>query len=82
MFRYVDWFDVGFNTFFAIIGLLFLALLYDGLYLNVKNEPKAMACKLRQMDYERYSFTDSVVCLPYPMRRDTIYVQGDANAVR
>lgn len=82
MFRYVDWFDIGFGTFFLAVGLLFAAFIYDGIYLNVKNERKTVACKMRQMDYERYSFTDSVVCVPYPMRRDTIYVQGDANAVR
>lgn len=82
MFRYVDVADVVFGTFSLLIGAVFCAFLYDGIYLNVKNERKTVACKMRQMDYERYSFTDSVVCVPYPTRRDTLYIQGDANVVR
>lgn len=82
MFRYLDFVDVAFGTFLFALAAAFAALLYDGIYLNVKNEPKAVACKMRQMDYERYSFTDSVVCVPHPSRRDTIYVQGAPNPLR
>lgn len=61
-------------VFVMVVGIVGLFIV-DGLYYNVKSEPAVVACRQKQMDHIRYSFTDSVVCVPVPFRRDTLTVQ-------
>lgn len=81
-FRYVDWGYVAFNTFIGGMALMILAFIYDVMYLGVRSEPKVIACAQKQMEAHRLSFSDSVICTPAISRRDTLYIQGDVNAVR
>jgi hypothetical protein len=81
-FRYVDWGYVAFNTFIVCVILMFCAFIYDVMYQGVRSEHKVIACAQKQMEAHRLSFTDSVICTPAISRRDTLYIQGDANAVR
>jgi hypothetical protein len=42
----------------------------------IKAEPKVFACNAVHMDSKRISFTDSVICVPYPSRQDTVTING------
>lgn len=67
-----------FNTVIALIfvavALILGAAVLDGVY-SYRAEPATIACHQKQMDSMRLTFTDSVVCVPYPMRRDSTTVQ-------
>ena len=53
----------------AMVGFSATDMVYE-----YKAEPAMIACHQKQMDHARRTFTDSVVCVPYPMRRDTLQV--------
>lgn len=65
----------------VFIGLIFLAILVVvivgtiDVYGNYKAEPAKIACAQKQMDSFRYSLSDSVVCVPYRTRQDTLTVK-------
>lgn len=56
------------------IGALFLGGTID-LITDIKAEPAKVACAQKQMDSFRYSLSDSVVCVPYINRQDTLTVK-------
>jgi hypothetical protein len=39
---------------------------------ELRSQDARFACSAAQLDSRRYMFTDSVVCVPYPTRRDTV----------
>jgi hypothetical protein len=43
---------------------------------HLKAEHKTFTCAVNQMDARRLSFTDSVICVPYPTRQDTVTING------
>jgi len=60
----------------AIVTLLlvtgaYLTLMLVEVYNIYKAEPKMFACEQQQMKANRFTFTDSVICVPVPSRRDT-----------
>jgi len=73
-----DFFDFLLSVFvfavFTIVIVIFCTLSFDG-YQSFKSEPAVTACRMKQMDSRRYTFTDSVVCVPFPTRQDTITVR-------
>lgn len=71
----VDW------VFFAFIGAISLAVfafvawgLYEE-YNEYRAQPATIACEQRQMAPRRLYLTDSVICVPIPLRRDTLSVE-------
>lgn len=76
--RYIDWEGIVIHTFLGVCTLFVLVILgvfvVDG-YKEYKAEPKTIACAQMQMDSKRFSFTDSVVCVPFPTRRDTVTIE-------
>jgi hypothetical protein len=74
----IDWRGIALNAFrvllFSGLALFVLAVVTDVVQ-SVRAEPAVVACGLRQMNARRYSFTDSVVCVPHPYRRDTVYLE-------
>jgi hypothetical protein len=69
-----DFFGFVSTAIFILVGLFIISAFYDGA-MAVKSEPKTIACRAQQMEPMRYSFTDSVVCVPHPTRRDTLAIQ-------
>ena len=74
-----DFIDYVFGTLLAIMIAVLVGLIgfltYDTLYLGIKTEPKQVACRQQQMEPTRFTWTDSVVCVPYATRRDTLAIQ-------
>lgn len=71
-----------FDPFLLVIGLSMAALIaamafgaFDGIQ-SLRSQHKYTACRLQQMGSYRYAFTDSVVCLPFPTRRDTLTLES------
>ncbi len=64
-----------------IIGILLttvailLVAVYDGRERRLA-EPKVISCRLQQMDAIRLTYTDSVVCVPFATRRDTLGIEA------
>ena len=56
------------------IGALCLGGTID-LIADIKADPAEVACAQKQMDSFRYSLSDSVVCVPYLNRQDTLTVK-------
>jgi hypothetical protein len=69
-----DFFGFVMIALFTLITLFIGVAFYDGA-MQFKAEPKTIACRAQQMEPMRYSFTDSVVCVPHPTRRDTLAIQ-------
>lgn len=42
---------------------------------SLRAQPAFVTCRSQQMEPLRYTLTDSVVCVPFPMRRDTLALQ-------
>lgn len=74
-----DFFDYVFGTLLAVVMAVLVGLIgflaYDTFYLNIKSEPKVVVCRQQQMEPMRLTLTDSVVCVPYATRRDTLAIQ-------
>jgi hypothetical protein len=66
--------DIGLTTIIATLLLVtcaFLTLMLVEVYYIYKAEPKMFACEQQQLRAKRFTFTDSVICVPIPSRRDT-----------
>ena len=74
-----DFIDYVLATLLAIAGAAFVGLIgflmYDTFYLGIKAEPQVVACRQQQMEPIRLTWTDSLVCVPYVTRRDTLAIQ-------
>jgi hypothetical protein len=70
----IDWSGLMQKMFLLLLCLALVTsvavLLIDNVNLY-RSQPARFACEARQMQARRYTFTDSVVCVPYPTRRDT-----------
>jgi hypothetical protein len=53
----------------AVAGLIVMLVL--GVSGDLRSQDERFTCAALQLDSRRYAFTDSVVCVPYPTRRDT-----------
>jgi hypothetical protein len=58
-------------TAIATLTGAFLTLMLVEVYNIYKAEPKMFACEQQQLRAKRFTFTDSVICVPIPSRRDT-----------
>lgn len=76
---YYDFFDYAFGALLGVMMLVIVGfigfLVYDSFYLGIKTEPKVVVCRQQQMEPMRLTLTDSVVCVPYATRRDTLAIQ-------
>lgn len=74
-----DFVDYVMMTFVGMLLLIVVCLAifigYDVVYLGIKSEPHLIACRQQQMEPMRITLTDSVVCVPYATRRDTLSIQ-------
>jgi hypothetical protein len=70
----VDPFNVVMTMLMLGIAAGFLLLSMDGVG-SYRAQSATFACEARQMQARRYTFTDSVLCVPYPTRRDTTTVE-------
>jgi hypothetical protein len=48
-------------------------------YYIYKAEPKMFACEQQQMKAKRFTFTDSVICVPVPLRAQATTGGTDAD---
>jgi hypothetical protein len=54
-----------------LVTCAYLTLMLVEVYYIYKAEPDIFACEQQQMKAKRFTFTDSVICVPVPSRRDT-----------
>lgn len=67
----ISWFLVG----VVVVCTAFAVMAFTEIYLEVSTERKQIVCRVKQMDHMRPSFTSDVICVPYPMRQDTLTVK-------
>jgi hypothetical protein len=66
----VGYFNIAVAVFSVIVVAFVSAIIVDARG-SLRAQGAEFACATQQMDSRRFAFTDSVVCVPYPMRRDT-----------
>ena len=73
--------DLPFFVFMGTLALFLVGTLsfvvYDA-YQEYRAAPALISCAAQQQDARRYPLTDSVVCVPYSTRRDTLALDRPA----
>lgn len=59
----------------AFLALMLGATLIDGVQ-GYRSYPARVACESKQMAPRRRDFSATVTCVPVPMRRDTLSIEG------
>ena len=71
-YRFEEWLFDLLGIVMSVVALAFLAYCIIETTNAIRSEPARMACRSKQMDDERYTFTTTVVCVPFPTRQDTL----------
>lgn len=64
-------FDIfGISMVCLLLGVVAFSLI-EATY-SIRAEPAKLSCRTKQMDAVRYTFSTTVVCVPFPTRQDTL----------
>lgn len=71
-----EWLFDMFGVLMTVLFVVLLAYCIVEAINSIRSEPARVSCRSKQLEPLRYTFTTTVVCVPYPTRQDTLSLRN------